>query len=1071
MNIIKRDGRLESFNCEKIQTAVSKACYKVGKSEYETKLISRKITDLVSTQILYSSKDNYVDDIHNLVEKFLVEENYYDVAKEYILYRQQRTNIRDSKSDLTKAIKEISSEMHKDNANTNNSAASKMYGIAEAANKPYVLNYDMPEKFAQNHKDGKVYINDLGYYNHTFNCFFNPIGKMLKDGFENGVGTIRPPKRIGSAMALVAIILQSSQNSMFGGQGIVNFDTDLAHYVELEYNYWLKEIRYILKDVDDNFLKTGVEELAMQYTEKSTYQACEAFVYNMNTMRSRSGAQVTFSSINFGTDTSEYARMISSGVLKAYMAGLGKGENPIFPNLCFRLKSGVNLEPDTPNYDLYKLAIQCVGKRIQPRFVFADSPAYSDWKYSATMGCVDGDEVISYMYKDKFYCESFKRLWNRIEESVQIEKLSEYKLSKDVKIWDGENGFVNVKTIIKNPDKGDWTRLTFSNGRSILVTADHPLYTENRGRIYTNELEIGDTVKAYYDFPINGSESTTPFLDPYLLGVLIADGCYSNGSVTATFDTKTEQDIISSFCFLSCMLLGKEPTVRKLERGKKGSYTEINMHGGKELCDKLYECFGGYNKSDRSIPNFIFTGDESIRLDFMAGLIDADGHVSSKSKVQLGSTNKELALQQLALAQSLGLPAKMYLNRYNGADKSKLRYRIEFSMTKELAEYMESKKKIEKQWNGKESKTEVVDVVDVTKIEFLGSLDKCSYDVETDTDSFTVSFIKSANCRTAVRSNINGSQDPDARGNLAFNNINLPYLALECKEKYDYDVVNMFFDELSTTIDEAIEQLAERYKVICSLKVKDIPFVSDWYQGHEGLDPNDSIEPMVKNGSLSVGFIGLAECLTALIGKHHGESKEAQELGLRIVKLIRSKTDQAIEKYHMNYSTFATPAESACYSLLKALRKRFGIVEGVSDKEFLTNSSHVPVDYKCDIKHKIDIEAPYHLLCNAGHIGYIELGATPKFNLEGAEDIINYMAKSGMVYGGVNFVQNFCNDCNKDGTFENDICPYCGSTNVKRTAIITGYLSTEDRFNPGKVAELNARVSHGGGSFDEISRG
>ena len=698
MNVLKRDGRIQEFNKEKIYEAVYQAASRVD--EDEASEIAEEISDDIESYLDGLTEDMTVDSIHDLVESFLMEK-HQEVAKEYITYRHDRTNIREQKSDLMKTIEEISGEMHKDNANTNNSAASKMYGIAEAANKRYVLSKLKPIH-AENHRKGKVYINDLSYYQHTFNCFFNPIGRMLSEGFNNGVGRIRSPKRIGSALALVAIILQSSQNSLFGGQGVVSFDTDLVPYVEREYDYWYNE--------GIAFSRIDPDEYAQEHTEKAVYKAAQSFVYNMNTMRSRSGAQVTFSSVNFGTDTSEFGRMISRNLLKAFMAGLGDGENPVFPNLCFRVKSGVNLEPGTPNYDLFQLAIECVGLRIQPRFVFSDSPAYSDWTTAATMGC-----------------------------------------------------------------------------------------------------------------------------------------------------------------------------------------------------------------------------------------------------------------------------------------------------------------------------------------------------------------------RTAVRSNVNGDASPDARGNLAFNNISLPYVVLESKEKTlgykDWgELMDEFWSNLDTTIDQAIDQLYERYKVISRLKLKDVPFVADWYQGHEGLAPDDTIEPMVRNGSLSVGFIGLAECLKVLLEKHHGESAEAQELGLNIIRELRRKTDEATVRYGLNFSTFATPSESACYTLLKLARDRFGVIEGVTDKEYFTNSSHLPVDFPCDIQKKIDVEAPYHLLCNAGAILYVEAGGSPKFNPEGAEEVIRYMSRSGAVYGGANWSHAFCSDCGYQGSFKGN-CPKCDSSNIKETSIITGYLSTRDRFNPGKLAELKDRASHGGGSI------
>ena len=706
MVVIKHDGRVEEFKAKKVHDAVLKTTMSVyGKFNEQ---LAEKVAEEMDKKFNTVNGEVSVDTIHDNVEKSLMKHDK-KCAKEYILYRQKRNEVRMAKSNLMKNVGTLVAEMNHDNANTQNSAASKMYGIAESVSKPYFLSRMTPN-FAENHKKGIVYIHDLGYYGLTWNCFFNPLGDMLSHGFDNGVGSIRSPKRISSAVALSCIILQSSQNDMFGGQGFLRFDTDLATYVEKEYEWQKKRIEDDMKVVSGGYVNhEKAEKLALQHTEEAVYQAMEAFVYNMNTMRSRSGAQVTFSSVNFGTDTSKWARMISKNLFKAYIAGLGNGENPIFPNLCYRFKKGINAKPGEPNFDITDLALDCIGKRIQPRFVFADSPAY------------------------------------------------------------------------------------------------------------------------------------------------------------------------------------------------KGM-----------------------------------------------------------------------------------------------------------------------------------------------------SLDN----------------IGTMGCRTAVRGNVNGSADTNARGNLFFNTISLPYVALEAKRRAKEngtDIMDEFTSYFHEVVSDAINELLERYDVVKNLKVKDIPFVGQWWQGHEGLNPDDTVEQMVKNGSLSVGFLGLAECLTALIGKHHGESKEAQELGLKIIGYIRHETDAATEKYHLNFCTFASPAESACYTLLKKCRNEFGIVDGVTDKEYFTNGNHVPVSCHVDMKQKVDIEAPYHLLCNAGDIFYIEVGRSPKYNKEGLLKLLNYIADSGIVYGGVNWVMDFCNDCHYQGTFSDGKCPKCGSTNYKETKIITGYLSTEDHFNAGKVAESRDRISHAGG--------
>lgn len=703
MKVKKHDGRIEKYDSLKIINAVQSASKAVGHEgnglAVEVSLDVKRMVELAGADLVA------VDFIHNTVEKVLMHKAP-NVAKAYILYRQKRTEERERNSSLNKQIAAYYTTVNKDNANAaNGSAASKMYSVAEAATKRYNL-ANMTQKFADNHRAGRIYIHDLGYYGVTFNCFFNPLGKMLKNGFNNGVGMVRPPKRIGTAVALACIILQSSQNSMFGGQGYLNFDTDLAPYVTKEYNYQIK-----IAESDGITDHSKIAEIAMERTDRAVFKAMEQFVYNCNMMRSRSGAQVTFSSVNFGTDTSWQARMISQNTFKAYISGLGHGENPIFPNLCYRVKKGINLAEGDPNYDITKLAVECVGKRIQPRFVFCDSPAY-----------------------------------------------------------------------------------------------------------------------------------------------------------------------------------------------------------------------------------------DGMRLE------------------QIGTMG----------------------------------------------------------------------------------------------------------CRTAVRSNVNGSKNPDARGNLAFTTMNLPYFALEAKEKAaakGTDALEEFFAIFREAIHDSIDELLERYEVLCGLKVRDIPFVSDWYMGHEGLSEDDSIEPMIKNGSLSVGFVGLAECLVALVGKHHGESEEAQTLGLNIIREIRKATNKATTMHHLNFSCFATPAESACYTLLKAARKRFGVIEGVTDKEYLTNSFHIPVSYECDAKHKIDTEAPYHLLCNAGAIFYVEVGNQPKWNPEGVLDLVRYMNDSGIVYGGINWEHDFCVDCGYQGTFDG-ACPKCGGKNIKVTKIVTGYLSETFRFNPGKEAEASDRVSHTGGALD-----
>lgn len=712
MNIvIKRDGRREKYNSAKVFNAVNKACLSVGMGVPTANSISEEVVNFL--RLNTNIHEVPVNDIHALVEYYLAR-YYFSVGKAYMLYREKRSNIRETKDVLMDSIAEISIETSKENANTEPSSATKMYQIASVANKKYVLSRLLKKEHADAHIEGDIHIHDLDYYQHTVNCMTHDTGRMLKKGFYNGSGFIRPPKRIGSACALIAIILQSMQNNMFGGQAVGFFDTDLATYAKAEYdkklNFYAHKLPKKLKDKvvikgDTVEFLTMLEQMAYDETEEAVGQAMEALIYNLNTMRARSGNQVPFTSLNFGTDTTIFGRMVTKQLLLAYKKGLGNGESPLFPNLCFRVKSGINLNPNDPNYDLFQLALECASIRMNPTFANMDS------SFNAPYG-----------------------------------------------------------------------------------------------------LEAG----------------------------------------------------------------------------------------------------------------------------------------------------------------------------------------------------------------------------------YMG-------------------------CRTRVLGNIHGEEGINNKGNLFFTTINLPRIALKSKSgNYMYSLEYIY--HLDKVIDLVIDQLIERYNVVKRLKVKDLPFVMDGnYLNSENLSPDDCIEPAIKNGSLAIGFIGLAETLRAIYD--HDPiyiSGGNQEVGRFIIAHMRKRVDQATKDYGLNFSLIATPAEGLSGRFLQIDKKQFGEIEGVTDKEHYTNSFHVPVALKCSISEKIQAEAPYHALCNGGHISYVELSAPPKDNILGLERIIKYMFEKDMGYVGINFPIDFCNGCHYTGVIDEDYCPSCGDKSIKRIRRITGYLSEENRFNDGKLDELNSRVSHDG---------
>lgn len=693
--VVKRDGREVEFNTDKIRNAIKKASNEVGESLKESEVLI--CIQRVIKYIEESQKEKVsVEEVQNLVEKALVDSGHTNIEKAYSAYRRERTRIRDIKSDLMKVIKKIGVETDRDNANVGNNFSSKLLRIASESNKWHNL-YNMPKHLAKAHELGELYFHDLDSYNLTTNCLHIPTGEVLSRGFNTGYGTIKAPKRIETAAELSCILLQSTQNDMFGGQSHPDFDNDMAQFVEPTRN----EIR-------EELLELGIEEkrlddLVEKKLRSRIHQAMQGVVYNLNTMHSRAGSQVPFSSVNLGIPNSNDAALICEIFLREYEKGLGKGEQPIFPNIIFRVKKGVNREQDDPYYYLFKIACEVASKRMNPTFMNIDA----------------------------------------------------------------------------------------------------------------------DFNKEYYD--------------------------------------------------------------------------------------------KGY------------------------------------------------------------IPATM-------------------------------------------------------------------------------------GCRTYLMKNVNGEPGCKGRGNIAPITINLPRIGIEANKD-----INKFFEILQNRLTLAKEALLHRYSILKKLKVKDLPFVAGQglMRGSEDLMPDDSIEPILKQGTWAIGFIGLAETLYALIGSHNGETDEARNLGLKIIKFIREYTDKLVEETPLNWSCYATPAEGLSGKFIKKDKKIYGIIKGVTDKEYYTNSFHVPVNYNISIKDKIDIEAPYHKLCNAGHISYIELDDSP--SPEVIMEIINYAYKrTNISYIGINFHIRYCKECGT--SIENNLnsCPKCNSKNIQGISRVTGYLSLDERFGPGKYEERLDRRSHTG---------
>lgn len=737
MKVIKRDNTIVDFDPQKIKSAILKA-RNASHSE-----ISDEMCDLYTREIVSEIYDTYknecsVEDIQDIVERTFVKYNKYEIAKAYIAYRQKRTNARSECRDIMKTVNDIisidskDSNLKRENANIDtNTAMGTMLKIGSEVSKEYYCRNLLKDHIAKAHIDGDIHIHDLDFYALTETCCQIDIKKLLHNGFSTGHGYLREPSNIISASALTCIAIQADQNDQHGGQAIPNFDYGLAPYVAKSYvkniikyldmNDVIEEDINKVKSLLNDYIQKNnsilsedgqkyTEEIihcfidtkyiipesciykARKYTEKDTYQAMEAFIHNMNTLHSRAGAQVPFSSINYGTDTSPEGRLIMKSILDATWAGMGAGETPIFPIQIFKVKDGVNYNEGDPNYDLFKLAMKVSAKRLFPNFSFIDAP-----------------------HNLQYYKEG------------------------------------------------------------------HP------------ETEI-----AYM-------------------------GCRT-----------------------------------------------------------------------RTIGNIY--------------------------------------------------------------DKSR----------------------------------EIV----------------------------------------------------YGRGNLSFTSINLPRLAIEARKIYSQDIISsrsiesIFFDLLDEKITLIHEQLLDRFEVQCSKKVKNYPFLMGqgvWIDSDK-LSPEDSVREVLKHGSLTTGFIGLAECLKMLTGYHHGESEKSQELGLRIVKYMRVRCDSKSEETGLNFALMATPAEGLSGTFIRKDKKKYGIIPEVTDREYYTNSFHVPVYYPIDAYHKIIIEAPYHELTNGGHISYVEMDGDPLKNLEAFESIIRLMHDTGIGYGSINHPVDRCSICGYTGIID-DRCPVCGNNGVDPVSV------------------------------------
>ena len=757
MQVIKRDGRVVEFNKERIIDAVTKSMAQtVGGVDID---LANRIANSVEKQ-LEDKNQVSVYEIQDVVEKKLMGSSRKEVAQSYITYRYNRDVARKSKTKeiFLDIIGAKANDITRENANMNaDTPAGMMMKFASETTKPFVDDFLLSPEVREAMKNGYIHIHDKDYYpTKSLTCLQHPLNKILQEGFRAGHGSSRPAKRIETASIIGCISMETIQNEMHGGQAIPNFDYYLAPYVKKTLQEEIKKQGesfdidvtdlldyqpedYIKKDLAGLKGKDRMLQIAVNNTVNRVHQAMEAFIHNMNTIHSRGGNQVVFSSINYGTDTTAEGRCIIREMLQSTYEGVGNGETAIFPIQIWKKKRGVNYLPEDRNYDLYQFSCKVAAKRFFPNYINLDA--------------------------------------------------------------------------------------TFNQNE---------------------KWKVEDSNRSYYE-------------------------CATMGCRTRVFEDRH----------------GEKTSVG---RGNL-SFTTIN-------------------------------------------------------------------LPRIAIESAL-----------------------------------EAQEKVGKKFT-------------------LG----------TNSES-------------------------------------------EMTENYKKIVKKIFMNKLEKYATLAAQQLYERYKFQCTALAKQFPLLmSGMWIGSDKLKPNDIIEPVLKHGTLSIGFIGLAECLIALTGKHHGESEDSQKLGIEIITQLRDLTNEFSEKYNLNYSVLATPAEGLAGRFTKIDKKDYGIIPGITDKEYYTNSNHVPVWYKCTAEHKAKIEAPYHNLCRAGHIFYIELDGDATHNPQTVQAVVDLMDKYNMGYGSINHTRSRCLECGFENADANLVkCPKCGSENIDTIQRITGYLvGTTSRWNSAKLDELKDRVTHTG---------
>lgn len=744
------------------------------------------------------------------------------------------------------------------------------------------------------------------------------------------------------------------------------------------------------------------------------------------------------------------------------------------------------------------MAAKCSAKRLVPDYIsekkmkeykIAKGQLPGEGDVFPCMGCVDKNEVIDYKIGDTKYVESFERAWFRLQGIFPVELQANNKdfviYPNNVSIWDNnKKQYVKMNCMIRNHNN-EWLRLTFSNGRILDCTPNHPFETTN-GEIFAKDLTVNDKILVDKKPSSDDQKVTMSVEKAWLLGMLLCDSNY-NGHITTSLGLD-ETDIADYYETAMTNVFGLITTRKEQLRGVKGNYFDISAKpsSGRTVvgvANELVGLFSGYKKVDRQIPSDIFVANNDIKLSFLAGMIDADGYVNNNMKlckVQIGSTNKALAIQQMLLAQATGMPATIYRNHYSSKHSERIRYRVEFIPSDELIVKLVSEKKKANMTNNIRTNASIAEseYCAITNRESYVTVDQFSYDVSTESEHFTVSGLYSHNCRSflsvdetrngwnnvARAKNYDGKPKYYGRFNGGVCTINLPDVGLSAHKDMDE-----FWHILDERLELCHKALLWRHKHLMGTKSDAAPIL--WQHGALArLNKGETIDALLKGGysTMSLGYAGIYECVMAMLGVSH-TTPEGKKFAIDILKHLNEKCDEWNAEYNMGASVYGSPIEMTTYKFAAALKKRFGIIKGITDHDYITNSYHTSVREPIDAFSKLSIEGEFQKYSLGGAISYIEMPSM-MHNIEAIIKVIQHIYDNCM-YAELNTKSDYCQACGYDGEIqiiedENGHldweCPRCGNRDHNTLTVTRrscGYLGTQF-WNQGRTEEIRDRVLH-----------